>query len=172
MLVEWNLLSTGWFLSNGRDVFACNIWTNARKQMRIASEMLRFRAGTVHECFLRAEQRALSGTRLHRAGRGTTCRTCGQLDLRTSHDLFLSEYLKKGCTGTNLAPWKLCRVTSDWRLKNWQRHCTSHGGKHTTLCSEVPCWERWYFSTLYIKSSISPSIHICFFLVSYHSVHA
>jgi hypothetical protein len=40
--------------------------------------------------FLRPQQRALSGTCLHRAGMGTKC---GPLDCQTSHDFFLWDYL-------------------------------------------------------------------------------
>lgn len=60
--------------------------------------------------FLRSQQSALSGTCLHRAGMGTICSTCGPLDRQTSHDFFLGNYLKKGCTGINLTPWKLWRI--------------------------------------------------------------
>ena len=42
-------VSTKLFIYNARDVFACNIWTNDRKLMRLASEVPRVRAGTVHE---------------------------------------------------------------------------------------------------------------------------
>lgn len=42
-------VSTKLFIYHARDVFACNIWTNDRKQMRLASEALRVRAGIVHE---------------------------------------------------------------------------------------------------------------------------
>jgi hypothetical protein len=42
-------VSTKLFIYNARDVFACNIWTNDRKLMRLGSEVPRVRAGTVHE---------------------------------------------------------------------------------------------------------------------------
>lgn len=78
---------------------------------------------------LRPQQRALSGTCLHRAGMGATCRTYGPLDRQTSHDFFLWDYLNKGCTGINMAPRKLWRgIIYDWRMRTWREtFCLARG---------------------------------------------
>jgi len=171
MLIEWNLLSI-------KLVQNCSYTTPVTFLLVTFERMTGSKWYLLQKCyvfvpvlcmsnFLRSQQRALSGTCLHRAGVGATCRTCGPLDRQTSHDFFLWDYLKKRFTGINIAPRKLWRVIIyDWRMRTWR--LTFGLARRTTCNVGVTCVSRkaaTSSNTLY--KVINFTINSCMFLLSF-----
>ena len=113
MLIEWNFMSMKLIQSYLYTTSVTFLFVIVERMLGSRWDLLQnhyvFVPVLCVSNFLRPQQKALSGTCLHRTGMGTTC-TCGPLYRHTSHDFFLWDYLNKGCTGINLAPWRLWRV--------------------------------------------------------------